>query len=412
MKKRIKIGIIVILIISVSLVIYGLSNENPVLKEKIESQKKTTLLSMMVEQTRGAGDYEPVTQSNWPTEGYLFNSELSRCENGGKLSWDKENNNVVLASDSSDKCYVYFDIYIPNISDYCSSGNALTTCVKNFGDQGSDISKIYIHNSSLTNGAGDNSYRFSGPDAEVLNFVCFGSNANPCPEDNLYRIIGLINNSVKLIKYDYASSDLLGTNGNFVKEDSNVSNHYKGTKTSTSTYVRGTSSNVWSTSALNTVNLNTNYLNNIGTTWANKIATSTWKFGNITWTTFALQPVKTAYNHELSAHTSSSSAKIGLMYGSEYGFAASPDAWTEWLVNYETVTDKNWMYMGDTEATMGSYLWGTSSNNPGVVDLWPDGHTSGDDISMNADIRPAFNLVTSVTYVSGMGTKKDPIRIN
>ena len=53
------------------------------------------------------------------------------------------------------------------------------------------------HNSSLTNGAADNSYRFTG--ANPNNYVCFGSEANPCPSTNLYRIIGVIDSRIKLV---------------------------------------------------------------------------------------------------------------------------------------------------------------------------------------------------------------------
>ena len=49
----------------------------------------------------------------------------------------------------------------------------------------------------------------------VNNFVCFGSSETPCPTDNLYRIIGVIDGKVKLIKYDYATSTLLGTDGDY-----------------------------------------------------------------------------------------------------------------------------------------------------------------------------------------------------
>ena len=59
--------------------------------------------------------------------------------------------------------------------------------------------------------AGDNSYRYSG--ANPNNFVCFGSDATTCPNDNLYRIIGIFDNQVKLIKHDYATTNLLGTDG-------------------------------------------------------------------------------------------------------------------------------------------------------------------------------------------------------
>ena len=34
---------------------------------------------------------------------------MSKCENGSTLSWDVENNKVVMSGNTSDKCYVYFD---------------------------------------------------------------------------------------------------------------------------------------------------------------------------------------------------------------------------------------------------------------------------------------------------------------
>ena len=52
----------------------------------------------------------------------------------------------------------------------------------------------------------------------VKNFVCFGSEIVPCPIDNLYRIIGVIDGKVKLIKWDYAKTNLLGNDGDFSQE--------------------------------------------------------------------------------------------------------------------------------------------------------------------------------------------------
>ena len=75
---------------------------------------------------------------------------------------------------------------------------------------------IYYHNSTLANGAGDNSYRYAG--ANPNNYVCFGSDTSPCPEDNLYRIIGVFDNQVKLIKANIAKSNLLGTDGTYYSD--------------------------------------------------------------------------------------------------------------------------------------------------------------------------------------------------
>lgn len=117
--------------------------------------------------------------------------------------------------------------------------------------------------------ANDNSYRFAGENPN--NYVCFGSNESSCPEDNLYRIIGVFNNQVKLIKDGYANSNLLGNDGD----------HESSVGLSSVYYWNNSGSNTWSTSLLNKTNLNTNFVNNIGSTWANKIATTTWKVGEI-----------------------------------------------------------------------------------------------------------------------------------
>ena len=66
-------------------------------------------ISMMLETEAGSGNYEMTTAIGWPTDGYVFNTILSKCENGGELSWDDTNKRVLMSGNVSDKCYVYFD---------------------------------------------------------------------------------------------------------------------------------------------------------------------------------------------------------------------------------------------------------------------------------------------------------------
>lgn len=155
----------------------------------------------------------------------------------------------------------------------CKDGENLASCIKTLSEESvSGATHIYYHSSNLPLSAADNSYRYAGSSESVNNFVCFGSTAIPCPMDNLYRIIGVIDGQVKLIKHNYASSTLLGTDGDYYRDIRYYWN-YVATKDSSNGY----GLNSWDTSLLNKTNLNTNFINNIGTEWANKISNSTWK---------------------------------------------------------------------------------------------------------------------------------------
>ena len=288
------------------------------------------------------------------------------------------------------------------------------------GTQGEN--SIYYHDSSLTNGAGDSSYRYSG--ANPNNYVCFGTNTTPCPTDNLYRIIGVFGNNVKLIKYDYATSALLGTDGDYQGTGTPNASYYKGSLTTINTYYwnNSTKKNTWSESLLNKTNLNTNFINNIGTEWANKIATTTWKVGGNTYANIRDVIPATAYQNEIvnpvttntTDNATEYSAKIGLMYVSDYGFGADPSAWTTTLYNYDgsvngsTIRSLNWMHMGYYDWTFSRDA--DTSNRAFYVN--DDGIVFNNLVLDGSAVRPSFNLESTITYVSGSGSASDPMVIN
>ena len=429
MKKKYRIILYtsIFLLCVVASIILVVKKSNSVYEEESKPKvvKHKSMLSMNLEQTAGAGDYKTVTQSKWPTEGYKFNAELSRCENGSTLSWDDTKKAVIVSGNLSDKCYVYFDIYQPTLAEYIKSQYT--------GTQGEN--NIYYHDSDLANGAGDNSYRYAG--ANPNNFVCFGSDTSPCPTDNLYRIIGVFGENyhgvtgkqlVKLIKYDYMTTDELGTDGDYSQtyKEWGMDSTYKGTYGDGERIgvyywnykATGSATNTWSTSLLNKTNLNTNFINNIGTTWANKIATTTWKVGGNTEANIKDVLPATTYLNEITNpvitnttdNATTYSAKIGLMYVSDYGFAASPDAWTLTMSSYNntTATNNNWMYMG-------LYEWTISRNavfSDGAFLVYDVGYVGGNYVYDLNGVRASFSLESSVSYVSGSGSMSDPIVIN
>ena len=306
-----------------------------------------------------------------------------------------------------------------SVATVCSNGQTLSSCI--IAMDGKDVT-LYHHTSSLANGAGDNSYRYAGALDQVNNFVCFGSTETPCPTDNLYRIIGVFEDKVKLIKYDYATRPLLDVDGDYDFYITPDATYYKGSQSSIYTYYwnyeNDTSindsygSNVWSTSLLNKTNLNTNFLNNIGTTWSNLIEDATWKVSGHS--TLANITPSIMYTVEITNATktygpSDGTSKIGLMYASDYGFAASPSAWTTKMVLYNnsSIASANWMYMGFDEWTISPF----SSNNYYVFCLDSERGVGGSSANSGKGIRPVLYLKTSVAYAGGSGTKDSPITL-
>ena len=426
-KKYIILSIITLVLLITSVTSFNyFKTTNTYVENNSNNQTKITKgISMNLEKTAGAGDYKQVTQSSWPTEGYKFNAELSKCENGGEISWDDTKKAVIVSGNLSDKCYVYFDIYQPTLAEYIKSQYT--------GTQGDNA--LYYHNSTLTNGAGDNSYRYAG--ANPNNFVCFGSDTSPCPTDNLYRIIGVFGENyhgvtgkqlVKLIKYDYMTTDELGTDGDYSQtyKEWRMDSTYKGTYGDGERIgvyywnykATGSATNTWSTSLLNKTNLNTNFINNIGTTWANKIATVTCKVGGNIFVNIGDVVPATTYQNEIvnpvttntTDNATTYSAKIGLMYVSDYGFAASPDAWTLTMSSYNntTATNNNWLYMGLFEWTISR----TAGDSLGADDVRSAGGLGTLSVSYYRGVRASFSLESSVSYVSGSGSMSDPVRIN
>ena len=268
----------------------------------------------------------------------------------------------------------------------------------------------------------------------INNYVCFGSNESPCPTDNLYRIIGVIDDKVKLIKYDYATSDLLGKDGEFnyslsdlvssdeaAAEFAAMIEKYKGKLENIDMYNWGNFGNgTWSGSNLNKINLNTNFLKNIGKEWSNKISITTWKVGENTSDNIISQIPSVVYQNEIAKPIENITydAKIGLMYVSDYGLAADPSAWTTTFNNYDNVGDKNWMYMRFYDFSISSMSSMSASGEDGypasdyfAVSISGNVFNSND-LDPGLAVRPTFSLLPTISYKSGTGTISDPIRIN
>ena len=288
----------------------------------------------------------------------------------------------------SAKVMIQKEKIVQTVANICKDGQSLSSCI--VAMNGIDDT-LYHHDGTLANGINDGSYRYAGASESVNNYVCLGSTENPCPDANLFRIIGVFGDQVKVIRATSVGS---------MKWDSN-------------------DSNTCSTASLNTY-LNGEYLISLGTL-SEKIATTTWKVGGNTNANIRGVVPATAYANEIiNAVTTNTtdgakeySAKIGLIYVSDYGFAADPSAWTTKLYNYSgsvngsKIRSLNWL-SGIAEWTITRYA--DVSNNAFIV---IGTGSVGNDRSISSNkCRPSFSLVSSVTYSGGSGTQDSPIRVN
>ena len=78
------------------------------------------------------------------------------------------------------------------------------------------------------------------------------------------------------------------------------------------------------------------------------------------------------------------------------------------LYNNTTVTNNNWMYMGESELTISRI-----SNYAFFIAFINDkGNIKATTSNVGYSVRPVFNLESTVTFAGGSGTQSDPIRIN
>ena len=381
-------------------------NNDTILLSAENNSDRNNALTMMLETDVDSNEYEVATSNEWPQEGYIFNASMSACEKGSKLIWNEEAKTVNIKTNVSDKCYVYFDkepeiIYL---ADYIKS-----TVYTGDGNNG-----LYYHDGvgnyeNADQEAGDNSYRYAGTNPN--NYVCFGSDEATCPNDNLYRIIGVFNRNVKLIKNSFLGEAVwdtkvtLGTIDNLsdmviVKTSLNETD--KIIAAPDTGY--GSGINNWSESLINSDINGELFLDILDVKYSNLISNYTWQVGGMSSTIAAESDAQTVFNYEVGINSSDTiyESKIGLMYVSDYYYAASPTYWS-----YPgDINLSNWMHLGESEWT----ITRNTDNTTTVFHIYNS--ASASDVAFRLHIRPTFYLNSDVKYISGNGELQNPYRIS
>ncbi len=253
-----------------------------------------------------------------------------------------------------------------SIGSICKGRN-LAQCLKdnydveNTEDSEGNKSGIFYHDGDgKDSGEGekeakDNSYRYGG--INVKNYVCFG--VDECSEsnnaDSLYRIIGVFGNNLKIIK---AEGEEKNWNSTQTVTKSSEEPKYKNMLISKEWYTEGMEESMLSKDALG------------------------------------------VYQAEISGSTTS--AKQGIMYVSEYLYGASPSYWETSANNYGEAKNYNWLYKG---------LEWTVSKEKGTENAYAineAGNVGKNNKTVSSESRISLNLKDTVILVKGEGTKEDP----
>ncbi len=261
------------------------------------------------------------------------------------------------------------------------------------------------HETLLSNSAADDNYRYSGSNIDVENYVCFGSDEIVCPEENIFRILGIYDNSVKLIKnkpIDKNNDDLLNVELN-----------------QNDTFTYSSSNNVsWENSDISNY-LNSTYYDSFNAKYKTMIKSSYFNVGSINETN---NMTAKAFNTEEIKIKTTNMQYIGLMQASDYMFGASQGFWS--LFSYsgfensandyyknEDMMNNNWIYLED----VGNYLeWTITSYNDSSNKVWRVhymGHLGGTTANSNLAIRPVFYLNENILYSNGTGSLNNPYRL-
>lgn len=288
-----------------------------------------------------------------------------------------------------------------------NADNSLSNYILNQYKNNKEYSEIYYHGSSLDKGAKDNSYRYAG--ANPNNYICFGSNEETCPLDNLYRIVGVFGkethginaNLVKVVKYDLANSSLLGTDGGFAEE---VTDYEYPLGTSFTNYVWNSvnDSNAYSDSELVNTNLNVNFKNNIGYSWSSTMPYINWNIGQVPLETFDNYPIDEISLIEIETSKRSPGNQIGLLNLSDYKYAGGDGYFSEgefWFTD-------NWLHMENVL----EYTFTTLDEGTGFFYASRGGKPEVNGAE-TTPVRPSFYLDKDIIYARGDGSIDNPIRI-
>lgn len=264
--------------------------------------------------------------------------------------------------------------------------------------------------------------------ASPNNYIDVGDRAS----DNsviLYRIIGVFDDKVKVIRNDSIGES--SWNNNRVSEWTQASimkllnPGYTSETVSGSLWWNSGSGKCYfgrSDQGLGTRLIDCDYTSTgLSSSVQNKIADVTWHYG-----TYDGMPTLTPaemYVYEQGTdtitdasvtRTSSWNGKVALMSASDYGYAADRSQCTSTLYDYKDCTSVNYLYINWNNEQWLLNPLNADNIEDGAYDIYSEGslilraENGYRPVTAGLEIRPSFYLKSSVGYVSGDGSKSNP----
>ncbi len=246
------------------------------------------------------------------------------------------------------------------------------------------IAEVGENGTIRTDNLGNKRYAGSNPN----NWVCFGTENEACDENHLYRIIGIIDGKMKIIKNSFYSTSKAwditgGTRG---------SNNWD-RPADLKTELNGTS-----------FYSNTNYIDEAS---RNYIANAMWYIGG--------QKVVGDYtvaNFEDNERSSSSLGYIGLISVADFGYGSNNASCERATVLNE---DNNACVRNNYLFNSSTHQWTITlcnNNTSNVLKVYTNGKVYVNYVDLSNGVRPSLFLKPEVKITSGKGTEQEPYRLS
>ncbi len=356
------------------------------------------------------------------TNGIIVSGEIKNLTKGQSVSIPLTSS-VTNTANTQDN--LVGNSYTIKIEPYTSGDKKAFSC-KLHADSTPLADQLIASGKLWQSGLEGDGYRYTGSgavgaDTNPNNFICFGTtDKSECTANQdkyMYRVLGVFSdangeNHVKLIKY----KQLVSITWNSTNENVNWEN--------SDMYI-GLNGRYFLTNATY------DYLQN--TKWSNKIENWTWSAVNTKTSDGSNGPnyynsltPSQIYLHEMNRNTKTStvgewttpSAKIGLMYASDYtlSLGSSALAITGGTYDNRATLKTGWMHQSNNDTTKDSYEWTLSRFGPhSGWYAWlvnSGGYVNGESVKYYYCARPVFYLTSDVKITSsGDGTLENPFII-